>query len=185
MRLYTILSTFYHNLLNRKKERYLATLVRQGLTLGREVQIIDAFFFDPSHCFLISIGDYCTICPNVRLIAHDASTKRFLGYTKIGRVDIRERSFIGDSVIVLPNVTIGPEAIVGAGSVVNQDVPPRMVAAGNPARVIAPLDEYLAKMRALESSRGVFGEDYHIHRLDTAKRREILAAVSDSLALIV
>ena len=49
--------------------------MQKGLKIGKNVEIIDTFFFDPSHCFLISIGDNCTICPNVRLIAHDASTK--------------------------------------------------------------------------------------------------------------
>ena len=108
----------------------------KGLKLGKGVEIIDTFFFDPSHCYLISIGDNCTICPGVRLIAHDASTKKFLGYTKLGKIDIKENCFIGDSTIILPGVTIGPNSIIGAGSVVTKNIPPNVVAAGNPARVL-------------------------------------------------
>jgi len=65
----------YHLLESRKTRKYIDRLVENGLRLGKNVAIVDRFFLDPSHCFLISIGDNCTICPNVRLIAHDASTK--------------------------------------------------------------------------------------------------------------
>jgi maltose O-acetyltransferase len=54
-------------------------------------------------------------------------------------------------VIVLPGVSIGDDAIVGAGSVVRRDVAPGTVVAGNPARVIGTTTEYLARhRRALE-----------------------------------
>lgn len=137
------------SLLQKRKERYIDALVAKGLKLGSDVQIVDTFFFDPSHCFLISIGDNTIICPNVKLIAHDASTKKILGYTKIGLITIRENCFIGDSTIVLPNVTIGPNSIIGSGSVVTKDVPPDSVAAGNPAKVICSVTEYIAKIEAI------------------------------------
>jgi len=175
----------YHEALRKKRDRYLAGLVRKGLALGKNVEIVESFFFDPSHAFLISIGDDCTICPNVRIIAHDASTKKFLGYTKIGRVTIRERCFIGDSALILPNVTIGPGSVIGAGSVVTRDIPGNAVAAGNPARVLGPLDAYLKRMEALQAEAGVFGEEYDIDRLTDARRREVLEAVSGSLGFIV
>ncbi|HEY9160777.1 MAG TPA: acyltransferase [Desulfomonilia bacterium] len=175
----------YHALLVWKKRNYMDNLIKNGLTIGKNVEIIDDFFFDPSHCFLISIGDNCTICPKVRLIAHDASTKKILGYTKIGKINIRERCFIGDSVIVLPKVTIGPDAVIGAGSVVTRDIPPNSVAAGNPAKVIATLDEYMEKIRALSADKGVFGEDYLINNLDLRKRLDMLNKVGDSYGFIV
>ena len=70
-----MIAKLYHHILNKKRQRYLESLKHKGLRLGQNVEIIDTFFFDPSHCFLISIGDNCTICPNVRLIAHDARKK--------------------------------------------------------------------------------------------------------------
>ncbi len=169
----------------KKRERYIARLVSNGLKLGKDVEIIDTFFFDPSHCFLISIGDRCTICPNVRLIAHDASTKKHLGYTKIGKIDIKEVSFLGDSVVVLPDVTIGPYAIVGAGSVVTRDIPPRTVAAGNPARAICSLEEYLQKIKVISADKKIFDESYYINRLDDKMRHEIIDSLSDSIGFIV
>ncbi len=54
---------------------------------------------------------------------------------------IRDRVWIGEHACILPGVTIGEGAVVGAGSVVTHDVPPRSIVAGNPARVIRVFDE--------------------------------------------
>jgi len=80
-------------------------------------------------------------------LAHDASTKAHLGYTKIGEVRIGRRVFLGAGTIVLPDVRIGDDAIVGAGSIVRDDVPAGMVALGNPARTICTTAEYLDRHR--------------------------------------
>jgi maltose O-acetyltransferase len=175
----------YYSFLRYKKNRYINSLVKKGLLLGKNVQIVDTFFFDPSHCYLISIGDNCTICPNVRLIAHDASTKKHLGFTKFGKIDIKENCFIGDSAIVLPNVTIGPKSIVGAGSVVTKTIPPHTVAAGNPAKRICDLDEYLERVKAMaKGGEKVFGEEYSIENLNMEKRAELVSAVDGSIGFI-
>ncbi|MCR4410350.1 MAG: acyltransferase [Candidatus Saccharicenans sp.] len=54
---------------------------------------------------------------------------------------VKKRASIGSGATILAGVTIGEEAIVGAGSVVTKDVPPRTVVAGNPARVLRTLDD--------------------------------------------
>ena len=166
------LRRLYGRLKLRKKQSYLDELQRDGLRLGKNVHIVDDFFFDRAHCYLISIGDNTTIAPSVRLVAHDASTKLYLGYSKFGKIDIRENCFIGHSVTVLCDVTIGPNSIVGAGSIVTKDVPPNSVAVGAPARVVCTLEEYLARHRVDSSE--VFGEDYLIWNLDEAKRKQLL-----------
>ena len=183
--LYSFINKLRRYVLKRKKEVYLDRLVQKGLTLGKNVEIIDTFFFDPSHCFLISIGANTTICPNVRLIAHDASTKKSLGYTKIGKIAIGENCFIGDSATILLNVTIGANSIIGAGSVVTKPVPPSSVAAGNPAVVISGTDQYLKKISGYRKSKKVFDKDYYIEKLDEKKRSEILDSVADSIGFIV
>lgn len=185
MYIYSCISKLYHLFHKKKKEKYINSLVNYGLNLGKNVEIIESFFFDPSHCFLIEIGDNCTICPNVRLIAHDASTKKKLGYTKIGRISIGANCFIGDSVIVLPDVIIGADSIIGAGSIVTKDIPPGMVAAGNPARIICSTDEYLDKIRKISSEKTIFNEDYFIGKLDQTKKEEMLKSIGDSIGFIV
>lgn len=172
-------------LLRKRKDNYINNLIRNGLKLGNKVEIIDTFFFDPSHCFLISIGDNCTICPNVRLIAHDASTKKHLGYTKIGRIQIGNNCFLGDSVIVLPAVSIGPNSIIGAGSVVTNDIPDGSVAAGNPARVIMSTKDYLDKIRSYKKSKNIFNEEYLIGNIDNKKLKEMIEFLDDEIGFIV
>ena len=185
MNLCGIMRWAYSSLLEKKRNRYIQGLIAKGLKLGRDVEIIDSFFFDPSHCFLISIGDNCTICPNVRLIAHDASTKKFLGYTKIARIDIKENCFIGDSTIVLPGVTIGPNVVIGTGSVLARDIPAGFVAVENPSRPIKTLHEYLDRIRAIRERKGLFSENYSIERLNESKRMEILVSIGNTIGFIV
>lgn len=185
MRIYQLARNFYYALERKKRDKYLGDLVSKGLTLGQNVDIVADYFFDPSHCFLISIGDNTTIAPNVRLIAHDASTKKIVGYAKMGRIDIKENCFIGDSVIVLPGVKIGPNSIVGSGAVVTKNVPPNSIVAGNPAKVIASVDEYIKKIETMSDQKKVFGKEYYIENLDEKKRKEILDTIGNDIGFIV
>jgi maltose O-acetyltransferase len=132
-------------------------LMRQGLRLGTDVYIAPGATIDPGHCWLVSIGDGSSLAPGVHILAHDASTKAHLGYTKIGEVCIGRRVFLGAGTIVLPDVRIGDHAIVGAGSVVRDDVPPGMVAVGNPARTICTTADYLQRHRERMRERPHFG----------------------------
>jgi maltose O-acetyltransferase len=121
-----------------------AWMVKRGLTLGRDVYLGDVAF-DHGFLWLISIGDESVLSSDVRIVAHDGSTKHWTGYIRVGRVDIGQRVYIGAGSLVLPGVRIGDGAIVGAGSVVTHDVPPRTVVAGNPAVPVTILDEFVAK----------------------------------------
>lgn len=61
---------------------------------------------------------------------------------------VKRGARIGVNVTILPGVTIGEEALVGAGSVVTKDVPDRTVVVGNPARPVATIDEILKRKKA-------------------------------------
>ena len=182
--MYSILKKAFYLLIKIKNKKFLENLIRDGLQLGENVTIMQGGFIDPSHCFLISIGDNTTIAPNVRLIAHDASTKRNTGYTKIGKIQIGCDCFIGDSTIVLPNVRIGDRTIIGAGSVVVADIPSDCVAGGNPCKKILSAKEYLKKTETTIISRITpFAESQH-NNLNSLQRQEILTFLNKGAGYI-
>ena len=95
---------------------------------------------------LITIGNDVTIT-HALVLVHDATTKRALGYTKLGRVIIGNNVFVGWGATILANIKIGDNVIIGAGSVVTKDVPDNSVVAGNPAQIVSSYYDYIIKMR--------------------------------------
>ncbi|MBR5859457.1 MAG: acyltransferase, partial [Clostridia bacterium] len=147
---------------------------------------LNGVILDPSHCWLIEIGDNVTMAPNVHILCHDASTKQFLGYTKIGRVNIGDNVFIGAESVVLPGVNIGNNVIIGANSTVTKDVPENTVVAGTPAKVICSLDEYLNKERERMSSSVCYGEEYTLRQnVSIEKRMQQKEELNDKIGYIV
>ena len=135
-------------------------LIKMGMKVGKNFGRLNGVILDPSHCWLIEIGDNVTLAPRVHILCHDASTKVHLGYTKIGKVTIGDNVFIGAESVVLPNVIIGNNVIIGANSTVSEDIPDNVVAAGNPARVICTIEEYLNKHRRQMEQVPVYDESY-------------------------
>ena len=99
---------------------------------------------------VVSVGKYCAIGDGVRIISSNhamntatlqlALQKRLTGkvhlmQTKLG-VDIGHDVWIGDAAIILPGVSIGNGAVIGAGALVTRNVEPFVVVAGNPAKPI-------------------------------------------------
>ncbi len=108
----------------------------------------------------------------VYVLAHDASTKRYLDYTKISKVMIGDNVFIGARSVILPGVHIGNNVIVGAGSVVTKSIPDNMVAAGNPARLLKQTDVYINEMRSKISGDVIFGDEYTIREGVRTEKKE-------------
>lgn len=140
----------------------LRELIKKGLVVGNNFSMLGEAKIDPNHCWHVTIGDDVTLAPRVNIIAHDASTKRHLNYTKIGKITIGDRVFIGACSIILPGVKIGNDVVIGAGSVVARDIPDRVVAAGNPAKVLYPIDEFLIKKREEMKIYPCFGAEYTV-----------------------
>ena len=69
----------------------------------------------------------------------------FLDAARIGQVTIHESCHIGARTVILPGVVIGPKTIVGANSVVTRSLPPNTVCAGNPAKVLCSIEDYLCE----------------------------------------
>lgn len=131
-------------------------LRKRGLRLGEDVYVGERTRFDHGFLWLISVGDNTTISANVDILAHDAAMKRIVGYTQIAPVSIGSNVYIGARAVVLPGVTIGDGAIVGAGSVVRRDVPSGAVVAGNPARIIGQAHEFVERHRRMLADRPTY-----------------------------
>ncbi len=143
-----------------KGEQNLDKLTKRGLVIGKNFTRMEGVIIDPSHCWHITIGDNVVLAPRVHILAHDASTGFFLGFTRVANTKVGNNVFVGAGSIILPGVTIGDNVIIGAGSVVTKDIPSDSVAVGNPAHVVKALEAFLNEKKQCMSSENVFGEDF-------------------------
>lgn len=160
--------------------------VKLGLTVGKNFNPQLGFDMDPSHCWLITIGDDVCFAPNVRILAHDASMHQALGYTRIAPVTIGDRVFIGAGSIVLPGVSVGSDVIVGAGSVVTKDIPAGEIWAGNPAHKLGNTADFLQKHRRAMQTAPCYGEEYTLRQnISQEKKQEQKQALQDQAGYVV
>lgn len=168
-----------------RRERRWAHLRSLGMHIGQGVFLPPSTWIDTSHCFLISIGDWCGFGAQCVILAHDAQMDEYLDAALIGRVIIHESCHIGARTVILPGVEIGPRTVVGANSVVSRSLPAHTVCAGAPAKVICSLEEYLARHRERLAARPNFPySKYDIGVLTPERRAELIAAVADGEAYI-
>jgi acetyltransferase-like isoleucine patch superfamily enzyme len=111
------------------------------ITLGDNVLICPGCRFDSAS--QITIGDNCMFAAGAYITDadwHDIYDRtEVVGLTH--PVVLEDNVWIGDGATVCKGVTIGRNSVIGAGSVVASDIPANVIAAGNPAKVIRPLDE--------------------------------------------
>jgi maltose O-acetyltransferase len=91
----------------------------------------------------IRIGDDVQIGPSVQLLTptHPLEPEpRRAKWEAAKPIAIGDNAWLGGGVIVCPGVTIGQDTVVGAGAVVTRDLPPGVLAVGNPARVVRPVE---------------------------------------------
>ena len=117
----------------------------RGVKIGKNCHFSPYVLIDLLHPELITIEDNVTISSNSMIFAHiNPTANEFLkknGYPRTTKpVLIKKGAVISVGCIIIAGVTIGENSIVGAGSVVTQDIPDYCVAVGNPARVIKKID---------------------------------------------
>ena len=120
----------------------------------------------PLYPKLISIGNNVWIASQVSFVPHDVIHRMLnnkLGTDEfqenLGCIDIKDNVFVGSNSTILPNVTIGPDTIVAAGTLVNKSIRGG-VYAGVPAKYICSLDEFIEKRKQypqIEITRGKGG----------------------------
>lgn len=121
-----------------------------GMRIGQNSRVYTLRI--PGEAWLVRIGNNCAIGPDVTFVTHNANTifqHKYESLTGFGCIDLKDNTYVGVNATIMPNVTAGPNCVIGAGSVVTKDVPPNTVVAGNPARVICTLDEYEKKCQEM------------------------------------
>ncbi len=113
---------------------------------GKNIELGDQVYFNFNCVILdvarVTIGSSVMFGPNVQIYtaAHPIDWRKRDEGQEYGRpITIGDHVWIGGGVILCPGVSIGAKSVIGAGSVVTRDVPPSVVTAGNPARVIKKL----------------------------------------------
>lgn len=122
-------------------------LAAVGLTRGTNMHVGHPVYVDGLHPWLITIGDHVTLAPYTSIFTHDESLKHHTGTTRLGRVDIGDRVYVGVGAIILPGTSIGDDSVIGAGAVVHGDIPPSSLVMGNPGKP-QPIKSVVAWSRA-------------------------------------
>lgn len=108
-----------------------------------------------SEPYLVTLGDNVYISVDAKFLCHDGATLPFRkdcpDLELAGEVVVGNNVFIGMGALILPNVKIGSNCIVGARAVVTKSVPDGSIVAGNPAKFIGHTKDFLdrAKERSL------------------------------------
>jgi maltose O-acetyltransferase len=117
--------------------------IGDGVFIGKDVLI------DYDYCFLLKIESGAVISARTIIELHDSSLPNVLGKgkTKIGRVKIGKKAYIGVNSVILPGVNIGRGSIVGACSLVNRDIPSNEVWGGIPVKYICSVNDLVEKRK--------------------------------------
>lgn len=121
---------------------------KMGCHVGKNTFFGDYVRMDTSYADMIYIGDYTHITSGCRLLCHQRDLTGYcvgdnaadLGY-KTGEIHIGKGVMVGMETIIMPGVTIGDGAIIGAGSIVTRDIPAWTIATGRPAKVVKEIPE--------------------------------------------
>jgi len=103
-----------------------------GMIIGKDVSVGLMAMFDIFFPELISIGENTIIGYNATILTHEFLVREY----RKGQVEIGSGVVIGNNTTILPGISIGDGAVVGACSLVNRDIPAGALAAGVPARII-------------------------------------------------
>lgn len=123
-------------------------LKKIGCHVGKDIFVGDNVRIDSGHADLIYIDDHAHITGGCRLLCHQRNLRHYfrgddaakLPY-KLGEIHIGKGVMIGMESLIMPGVSIGDGAIIGAYSLVTRDIPAWTIATGRPAKVVKQIRE--------------------------------------------
>lgn len=131
-----------------------------------------------SEPYLITVGNNCQITMGVRIFTHgggQAIRHQIPDFDAFGKVVIEDYVYIGNNALIMPGVTIGEHSIVAAGSIVTKSVPPNTVVAGNPAKIVCSVNDYIER-----------NIDYNIRTkdLDRDMKKKVLQSIPEEKFIV-
>ena len=128
-----------HRLGNLLRWFRLAYLRTAGVKIGERTMISLGAKLDVRRGKIV-IGNDCLITHGTRILSHDGASRMIDPKDNgEGRVTIGDNVFVGVNAVIMRNVTVGSNSVIGAGAIVTKDVPPGVLVAGNPAKMIREL----------------------------------------------
>lgn len=145
---------------------------KKGVRLGQGNSFVDHPCF-ASEPYLVSFGDNNRVSFGVCFVTHDGGRwvldhlyKEEGPFYKYGKIEIGNNNFIGANVLICPNIKIGDNCIIAAGSIVTKSIPSNEVWGGTPAHYIMRIDEYYQKVKNIQ-------DKYNNEKMQKNKENEL------------
>lgn len=159
---------------------------KNGLIVGNNFSMQKGVEIDSAFPWLVSIGSNVTLAPHSMILSHDGSTKKIVGYTKIGKVIIEDNVFVGANSIILPNTIIGKNSVIGANSVVSGKISANSVVCGSPAKVICTTGEFENKHKRNMKKAMIYDASYtRKGKITNDKKKQMVNDLNDGIGYIV
>lgn len=137
-----------------------------GVSVGEDCHISTKFF--SSEPWLITIGNRVRLARNVQLLTHGglwSIRKMDEKYEKLeyfGKINIKDNVYVGQGAIIMPGVTIEENCIIGAASIVTKSIPKGSVVAGNPAKFISNIEDFIQNIAKYDN--GLYGSSVEVKK---------------------
>ena len=117
----------------------------RGVSIGKNVHIGTYVNMDLPYPYFVVVEDGVSLAGSIDIVAHNKPLEyhKNVSESYVAPVVIRKNAWVAVGATILPGVEIGEGAIVAAGSIVNKDVPPMVMVAGAPAKVVKDFSEKL------------------------------------------
>jgi len=144
---------------------------KAGVRMGDNNFVMSHFW--TSEPYLIEIGSHCQLTLGCHVYTHgggSALRAKYPDFDAFGRIKIGNYVYVGNYALIMPGVTIGDNVIIGAGSIVTKSIPSNVVVAGNPAKILCNIEEYM--QRNIKYNIGS-------KKLNKKEKRELLLSISE------